>query len=93
MNINWKVRFANENFWASIIPAILLLIQLILDLFGVRMDLGDIGNKLISIVNAVFACLTILGVVTDPTTTGIHDSERAMGYDAPWNDITDNVED
>lgn len=84
--INWKVRFANKNFWLEAIPALLLLIQVVLNVFGVQFDFGDIGNKLLAVVNAVFGFLTILGVVTDPTTHGIGDSERAMTYDTPYRD-------
>lgn len=84
--INWKVRIKNKNFWLSIIPAILLVVQLVLDLFGIKMDFGELGNKLVGIVNAIFAVLVILGVVTDPTTVGIADSQRALKYDEPWND-------
>lgn len=81
--INWKVRIRNKNFWISIIPAILLLVQMVADLFGYRLELGDLGTKLLGIVDALFAVLTILGIVVDPTTKGIEDSERAMGYDEP----------
>lgn len=81
--INWKVRIRNKNFWISIIPAILLLVQMVADLFGYRLELGDLGSKLLGIVDALFAVLTILGIVVDPTTKGIEDSERAMGYDEP----------
>lgn len=45
---------------------------------------GSLGNKLMSVVNAVFAVLAILGVVNDPTTAGLEDSRRAMGYDTPY---------
>lgn len=84
--INWKVRFANKNFWLEAIPALLLLIQVVLNVFGVTLDFGDIGNKLLAVVNAVFAFLTILGVVTDPTTHGTGDSQRAMTYTEPYKD-------
>lgn len=84
--INWKVRIKNPNFWLSIIPATLLVIQLVLNLFGVKMDFGELGNKLKAIVNAVFAVLTILGITNDPTTAGIGDSQRALSYDKPWKD-------
>lgn len=83
MKINWKVRLKNKNFWLTVIPAILLLAQVILAVFGVRIDVGEIGNKLIDIVNSVFAVLAILGIVTDPTTAGISDSEQAMTYTKP----------
>lgn len=83
MKINWKVRLKNKNFWISIIPAMLLLVQAVLAIFGVTIDIGDIGNKLLILVDAVFVVLTILGIVTDPTTKGVSDSERAMDYDEP----------
>ena len=83
MNINWKVRIANKQFWLQIIPAVILLIQAVANVFGFALDLSDIGNKLIEVINAVFGVLVIVGVVTDPTTKGISDSERAMTYDEP----------
>lgn len=83
MNINWKVRIKNKNFWISIIPAILLLIQVVANVFNYQLDLGDLGNKLLAVVNAVFAVLAILGIVNDPTTAGISDSVLAMTYDEP----------
>lgn len=81
--INWKVRVQNKSFWLSLIPAVLLLIQVVAAVFGYQMDLGDLGNRLLAVVNAVFAVLAILGVVTDPTTPGVSDSVRAMGYIEP----------
>lgn len=83
MLINWKVRIKNKNFWLAIIPAVIVLIQAVGSVFGLEIDLGDIGNKLIDVVNAVFVVLAILGIVTDPTTEGISDSIKALGYDKP----------
>ena len=81
--INWRVRARNKNFWIAIIPAILLLVQAVAAVFGVSVDLGDLGDKLIAVVNAAFVVLAILGIVTDPTTSGISDSTQAMSYDRP----------
>ena len=83
MNINWKVRLSNKTFWLSLIPAVLLLVQVVAAVFGYTLDLGDLGNKLLAVVNALFAVLSILGVVTDPTTKGVSDSAQAMNYDVP----------
>jgi phi LC3 family holin len=83
MNINWIVRLKNKTFWLSLIPAVLLLVQVVAAVFGYTLDLGDLGNKLLAVVNAVFAVLAILGVVTDPTTKGVSDSKQAMLYDEP----------
>ena len=83
MKINWKIRIKNRNFWITLIPAVLLLVQTVAEVFGIDLDLGALGDKLISVVNAAFVVLAILGIVTDPTTSGISDSEQAMGYDKP----------
>lgn len=83
MKINWKVRIRNKNFWITVIPAVLLLIQAVAAVFGFTLDLGDIGNKLITVVNSAFGVLAILGIVTDPTTNGISDSPQALTYDRP----------
>lgn len=83
MKINWRVRIKNKNFWIALIPALLLLIQVVASVFGFTLDLGDLGNKLLAVVNAAFAVLSILGIVTDPTTKGISDSEQAMTYTKP----------
>lgn len=81
--INWKVRLKNKSFWLALIPAVLLLIQAVAALFGFELDLDFLGERLLTVVNAVFVVLTILGVVVDPTTQGVGDSERALGYDEP----------
>ena len=81
--INWKVRIKNKNFWITLIPAVLLLVQVIAAVFGYTLDLGELGNRLLAVVNALFAVLTILGIVTDPTTAGIGDSKHALTYETP----------
>ena len=81
--INWTVRLKNKTFWLSFIPAMLLLIQVVASVFGFTLDLGELGEKLLAVVNAVFAVLAILGIVTDPTTAGISDSKRALSYKSP----------
>ena len=83
MNINWTVRIKNKTFWLALIPAVLLLIQVVASVFGFTLDLGDLGDKLISVVNALFAVLVILGIVTDPTTEGVGDSTQALTYTEP----------
>ena len=85
-NINWTVRIKNKAFWVALIPAVLLLVQVIAAVFGYTLDLGDLGNKLLAVVNALFAVLAILGVVTDPTTAGVGDSTQALTYTEPKTD-------
>lgn len=83
MNINWIARVKNKNFWLTLIPAVLLLVQTVAAVFGFTLDFGELGNQLLSVVNALFAVLVILGVVNDPTTAGISDSKQALTYTEP----------
>ncbi len=81
--INWLVRIKNKAFWVALIPAVLLLIQVVAAVFGYSLNLGELGNKLLDVVNALFAVLAILGIAIDPTTAGVQDSKRALGYTEP----------
>lgn len=85
--INWKVRIKNKMFWVALIPAVLLLVQVVAAVFGFTLDLGELGNQLLAVVNALFGVLAVLGVVTDPTTTGVSDSAQALTYDTPKKDV------
>ena len=85
--INWKVRIKNKMFWLALIPAVLLLVQVVASVFGFTLDLGDLGNKLLAVVNAVFGILALLGIVTDPTTAGLSDSAQALTYEEPKKDV------
>ena len=86
MKINWIVRIKNKAFWLAIIPAVLLLIQAVAAVVGFQLDFGDISDKLIAVVNAVFVVLSILGIVVDPTTADFGDSTRALTYTTPNKD-------
>ena len=83
VTINWIARVKNKNFWVTLVPAVLLLIQTVAAVFGFTLDFGELGNQLLSVVNALFAVLVILGVVNDPTTAGISDSKQALTYTEP----------
>lgn len=86
MGINWKVRLKNKTFWLGIIPAVLLLVQQIVGLFGVVIDFTPLQNQLVTIIGTVFSILAILGIVVDPTTKGVSDSAQAMTYTEPKGD-------
>lgn len=86
MNINWKVRVKNKTFWLALIPAVILLAQCVAALFGFTLDLTEVQARIVDVVNAVFVVLTVLGIVTDPTTEGVKDSAQAMSYESPRSD-------
>ena len=83
MKINWTVRFKNKLFWLAFIPALLMLIKSVTNVFGITLELNALESNLVEVVEAVFMVLGIIGVVADPTTAGIGDSENALTYDAP----------
>ena len=81
--LNWKVRLRNKDFWLAIVPAVLILIQMIAGLFNITLPIDALTGKLLDIVNAIFMILGIIGIVNDPTTYSLADSTQAMGYDSP----------
>ena len=81
--INWKCRIKSKEWWLALIPAILLVVQVVAAPFGYDFDFVVLNQQLAAIINAVFALLVILGVNLDPTTAGWCDSEQALAYTEP----------
>lgn len=83
MQINWKLRLKNKTTLISLIGATLSFVYLVLDLFGVvpTISQSNLNELLLTIVNV----LSIVGIVTDPTTKGLSDSTQAISYDEPKN--------
>lgn len=81
--INWKVRFKNKTFWLTAIPALFLVLQSILALFGIDFDLKGVEAAVLEVVNAVFMLLAALGIVVDHTTAGVGDGRLGLSYTEP----------
>lgn len=86
MDLNLKVRAKNKYFWMTLIPAVLLLIQMGAAIFGFQLDVTEFEARIIAFIDALFLVLTIVGVVNDPTTDGLDDSTRAMTYEKPYSE-------
>lgn len=86
MKINWKVRIKSPKFWLALIPAIVMVIQIVGSWFGMEIPAEIINEEATKFINAVFYVLIIMGIVTDPTTSGLSDSEQAQTYDKPKKD-------
>lgn len=84
--INWKIRAKNKTFWLALVPAFLLLIQAVAQVFNISVDFTNLNKDLLNVINALFVVLTILGVVADPTTKGVGDSTQALTYSKPKED-------
>lgn len=85
--INWKVRFKNKVFLASFFALILSFVYGMLQLFDVYPPITE--NQISTILNQFLNVLALIGIIADPTTSGVGDSERALGYDEPWQDDPD----
>ena len=76
--INWKVRLKHKQFWLSITAALLVLANQVSSLFG--SDITVYNDQITNTVETVLSLLAIMGVVIDPTTKGLSDSEQALNY-------------
>ena len=84
--INWSVRLKNKNFCLAVVPALALLLQAFANIFGIKLEFGETIDKILVFINVLFAFLVLIGIVNDPTTVGLGDSERALGYEEPHED-------
>lgn len=75
--INLKLRLKNKVTLAALISAIFIM----LGQFGL-----EIPHNIQEGVNTLLMILVLLGIVTDPTTKGVADSERALTYNEPHED-------
>ena len=90
MKMNWKVRFKNKTWLTMFVSLIIGFVFNMLKLFDVAPVVTE--NTVATIAAQILEFLGLIGVLVDPTTVGIGDSNRAMTYDEPWNDNTDYTE-
>ena len=84
MKLNWKVRFKNKVWLGSFLSLIVGFVYSMLALFDVFPEVTQ--SMVLQLMNQALTFLGLIGVIVDPTTAGIGDSERAMGYEEPWDD-------
>ena len=84
MKINWKVRFRNKTWLSMFISLVVGFIYNILRMFDVVPAVTE--SLVMNIVGEVLTFLGLIGVIVDPTTIGVEDSNRAMTYEVPWDD-------
>ncbi len=75
--MDWKTRIRSKAFWITLVPAVVVLIQMIGNIFGLDMSkLTGLSEQLIAVINALFVVLSILGIAVDPTTKGLKDNKE-----------------
>lgn len=69
--LNLKLRFQNKAFCVAFASAIILLLQ--------QLGLGQyLPENLMDIINSILLILSMCGIIVDPTTDGIGDSDRVL---------------
>lgn len=82
--INWKLRLKNKVVLTAIVLQIISIIYMVLSACGITPSLDE--SAVVNIAETIIGLLVLMGVITDPTTSGISDSEQAMNYDEPKED-------
>ena len=81
MKINWKVRLQNKTWLLAMLAAIVAFAYQILSLLEIVPAVSE--DQVTQLMGQVINILVALGIVVDPTTSGVTDSTRALHYDKP----------
>ena len=81
MKINWKVRLQNKTWLLAMLAAIVAFAYQALSLLEIVPAVSQ--DQVTQLMGLVINILVALGIVVDPTTTGVTDSQQAMTYDKP----------
>lgn len=85
MKINWKVRMQHKQFWVSLIALLVVLANQIAAIF--TLDITIISEQLTGIFETILMILALMGIIIDPTTIGTSDSQQAMNYNKPRDEV------
>ncbi|MFY3793179.1 phage holin [Ureibacillus sp. MALMAid1270] len=81
MEINWKVRFKHKSFWVSLIALLSVFLNQVASIFN--LDITLYSSQLTDLAETVLMIFIFLGIIVDPTTQGINDSDQALSYQEP----------
>lgn len=76
MKINWAARLNNRTFWVALVALLMVLANQVAAIFGV--DITVYNGQVTAITETVLGILGLLGLVVDPTTPGLSDSQRVL---------------
>lgn len=81
MKINWKVRLQNKTWLLAMLAGHYCLCVSAAGLLGVVPAVSQ--DQITQLIGLVVNILVALGIVVDPTTSGVTDSQQALTYDKP----------
>lgn len=79
--INWKLRLKNKTTLLALISALVTFVYTVLATLDIVPSIDQ--EQVFGAVGIVLSILTTMGVIVDPTTKGIEDSERVKNYVEP----------
>lgn len=82
MKINWTVRLKNKVWLATMISFLISTVYQWLGYFDIAPVVTQ--DAVLQLASAVLQILSLLGLIVDPTTAGMGDSARALGYEVPY---------
>lgn len=65
--MKWKERFRNKAFWVSLVSLFVLLSQ--------QLGINIFPDNVAEIANTILSILVLLGIIIDPTTSGVADGK------------------
>lgn len=80
MRINWKVRIRSRQFWLGVVGALGAFALSVANALGVGGSASPLVEAIEGAASAALTVLALLGVVVDPTTEGMGDSEQVLQY-------------
>ena len=78
MKINIKARLKNKVFVLSVSALVVSFVYQMLSAFDIVPKITE--SEITGLITVVVNILALMGVIVDPTTEGISDSDRAMTY-------------
>lgn len=79
--MNIGLRFKNKTTLIALVGAVVAFIYQILAIFSIVPAIAE--NTVMEFAGLLINILAALGIVVDPTTAGITDSQQAMTYEKP----------
>ena len=88
--INWKVRLQSGSWWMGIISAVVVAVFAVLKLC--KVDLPVTADEIMNAATLILMIPAAIGIISDPTTKGVSDSQQALTYNEPKSDNTETEE-
>lgn len=81
MIINWKLRLKNKVTLLTLLLALVAFVYQVCGIFGIAVPVSQ--NTVTQAIALLINIFAAFGIIVDPTTAGVSDSDRAMSYEEP----------